>query len=248
MLGKSDFAEEQLRHALALDPTFVDAKAYLAKILQQSGRYAEATELLSGEAEGVGQAKLLAARADLKAAMSDLPGAVTDYESSLQIRSDEAVTLLKLSTVLLMQGRVDEAASKSNRAVEVAETDELTEGLQSNLNAMFTSCTRSQVPTYLEPVLETLVREGKLTAFERALSLSVFDVLRAAESTSEDRLQDAVWSLENILARKMNVPILVQFLQVGIAYFKRGDRKALMSLSREERAVFLKELGIEAST
>jgi len=36
----------------------------------------------------------------------------------------------------------------------------------------------------------------------------------------------------------------VRFLNIGVDYFKRGDRKALMKLSREERALFNKELSI----
>jgi hypothetical protein len=43
----------------------------------------------------------------------------------------------------------------------------------------------------------------------------------------------------------VNISILVLFLNVGLDYFKHQDRKALMKLSREERALFTKELGID---
>jgi len=37
----------------------------------------------------------------------------------------------------------------------------------------------------------------------------------------------------------------VRFLETGLKHFKLDDRKALLRLTREERQVFCRELGIE---
>jgi hypothetical protein len=95
-------------------------------------------------------------------------------------------------------------------------------------------------------VLNALDRHGRLAAFEQALSVAVFGLLKEQENVSEDRFADAIWALENVVAWRVNVSVPVLFLSVGVEYFKRGENKALMKLSREERSLFVKELGIEA--
>jgi hypothetical protein len=42
----------------------------------------------------------------------------------------------------------------------------------------------------------------------------------------------------------VEVRVALRFLQTGIDYFKKKDRKALLKLTKEERRVFSKELGI----
>ena len=81
--------------------------------------------------------------------------------------------------------------------------------------------------------------------FDQALSLTVFALLTAQESHSGERFADAVWALENTVAPYTNASVAARFLAVGAAYYKQGDRRALMRLSREERALFMQELKIE---
>ena len=95
-------------------------------------------------------------------------------------------------------------------------------------------------------VLELLIQRSRLGAFERALSLAVFGFLKQHKTRSEERFADVAWSLENLVARYVNVSVAALFLTAGVDYLKRGDTKALMRLSREERALFTKELGIDA--
>ena len=75
----------------------------------------------------------------------------------------------------------------------------------------------------------------------------MFGFLKQHKNRSEERFADVSWALENHVARYINVSVALLFLTVGVDYLKRGDMKALMRLSREERALFTKELGIDAT-
>jgi Flp pilus assembly protein TadD len=248
MAGDLVTAERQLRAAIDLDQTISEAWIGLGRALSAAGRLAEAIELLGNAPEEAGRARILTGRGDLQAEVGNLSEAVADYEAALKLDGSNTETLFSLAGVLLTQGRVGDAAENATRAIETQPGGEdLVENLGSNLDALFASCTRSQMATYLEPVLEALNRQGRLAAFEQALSLAAFELLRQNESVSEDRFADAIWALENLVAGRMNVSVAVQFLSVGRDYFKHQDRKALMNLSREERALFTKELGIDAN-
>jgi tetratricopeptide (TPR) repeat protein len=184
-------------------------------------------------------------RGDLWGDAGDLSAAVPDYEAALTLDPVNTEALFHLATVLLSQGKVGEAADATVRAIRTQTGNErLVGGLQFGINSLFVCCTRPQMGTYLEPVLEVLSGQGQLLMFEQALSLAVFELLKRHESVSEDRFTDTIWALENLVASRVDVSVAVRFLHVGVEYFKHKDRKALMKFSREERALFTKELGI----
>ena len=245
MAGDPADAERQLRTAIELDRTLTDAWIVLGQALFANGRHAEAIDLLGSAPEEAGRTQILASRGDLQAAAGNLSAAAADYQAALKLDPANTEALFHLASVLLRQGRVGEAAEFATRAIQTQTGGEnLVDGLRPSLDALFSHCTRSQMGTYLEPVLEALSQQGQLTAFEQALSLAVFALLKKHEGVSEDRFADTVWALENLVAGRVNVSVPVLFLNAGVDYFKRGDRKALMKLSREERALFTKELGI----
>jgi tetratricopeptide (TPR) repeat protein len=246
MAGDLGNAERQLRTTIELDRTLTNAWTALGRVLSAAGRHAEAIELLDRAPEEAGRARILACRGDLQAAADNLSAATANYEAALALDPANTEALFHLATVLLPQGRVGDASDAATRAIQTQAVGEgLVDGLQLSLRALFSCCTRSQVATYLKPVLESLDHQGRLMAFEQALSLVVFALLKKQESVSEDRFVDTIWALENLVAGRVNVSIPVRFLNAGVDYFKREDRKALMKLSREERALFTKELGIE---
>ena len=57
------------------------------------------------------------------------------------------------------------------------------------------------------------------------------------EKVSEDRFSNTIWALETIVAKYVSAAIPVLFLTVGLDYFKRGNRKAVMKLSRGASAL-----------
>ena len=237
--GDNVEAERQLRRAVELEGTLTDA------------RYTEAVQMVSTALEQLAKVRTLRARGDVKAAAGDLAGAVADYEAILERDPNESETLFNLSIVLLKLGRVGDAADIMKKGVQAHsqrshDSTVVVQGVHSNLTTLFSFCTRSQMATFLDPVLELLGREKLIGMFEQALSLTVFSFLREHKTQAEERFSDTSWVLENVVAKHVNVSVSILLLTVGLEFFKRGDRKALMKLSREERALFTKELGVEA--
>ena len=148
---------------------------------------------------------------------------------------------------MLRQGLTSEAIDAIKKAIEASDDSALAEGIHLNVMALFSFCTRSQMTTVLEPVIELLLQGSRIGTFERALSLAVFGFLKEHKSRSEERFADVLRALENLVARYVNISVAMLFLTVGVDFLKRGDTKALMRFSREERALFTKELGIDAT-
>jgi tetratricopeptide (TPR) repeat protein len=237
--GDKVAAERQLGRAVELEGTLTDA------------RYTKAVQMFSTALEQLDKVRSLRAKGDVKAAAGDLAGAVADYEAIVERDPNDGETLFNLSMVLLKLGRVGDAADIMKKAVQAHsqrshDSTVVVQGVHSNLTTLFSFCTRSQMATFLDPVLELLGREKLIGMFEQALSLAVFSFLREHKTQAEERFSDTSWVLENVVAKHVNVSVSILLLTVGLQFFKRGDRKALMKLSREERALFTKELGIEA--
>ena len=72
----------------------------------------------------------------------------------------------------------------------------------------------------------------------------IFAFLKDQENISEVRFTRILLSLENIIGKRIEVSVVVRFLQTGIDHFKKKDRKVLLRLTKEERRVFCNELGI----
>ena len=246
-IRKPDEAERHLRRAVQLDATQTDAWVMLAQLLSAAGRYGEALDVLSAAVEKADKGGILKARADLESEADDLAAAATDYQAVLELRPDDPPARFAHSAVLLRQGLTSEAIDAMKKAIEASDDSVLAEGLRLNLMALFSFGTRPQMTTFLDPLLELLLQRSQLGAFERALSVAVFGFLKQHKNRSEERFADVSWALENHVARYINVSVALLFLTVGVDYLKRGDMKALMRLSREERALFTKELGIDAT-
>jgi tetratricopeptide (TPR) repeat protein len=242
-------AEQQARKATEIDERSALGWLVLGLVMTETGRYRDATEFLERAASmGLSLAfawlelgKALQENHDFEAAESAIRRAI-----ALNQDADTVEALFSLSSIMLQQGRIGEAAEVFTKAIQAKPEDAaVVDGLQSNLDALFSFCTKPQMGTFLEPVLEVLNQEGRLSVFEQALSLSVFQLLKNHESVAEERFSDTIWALENLVAKQVGVSVAVLFLNVGVEFLKRGDRKALMRLSREERVLFKKELGID---
>jgi tetratricopeptide (TPR) repeat protein len=222
------------------------------RIAVEKRAVSEALQLLSTAMEKADKVRILRARGDLEAKAGDLVGAVADYEALVELSESDGETFFSLSMALLKQGRESDAVDIIKRGVHAHcrtpnDPTVVVRGINSNFITLFSICTRSQMAAFLDPVLELLDRERLMGLFEQALSTTVFSFLSKHETQAEDRFADILWALENIVSKHVDVSVPILLLTVGLEFFKREDRKALMKLSREERALFTKELAIEAN-
>ena len=103
----------------------------------------------------------------------------------------------------------------------------------------------SKFAAYLNPAMDLLERHGRIDRFSDSLSLTVFALLSRHEDMDAARFAAVRRGFEEIIAPRVEARTAIRFLEVGIAYFKGKDDRALLRLAREERRVFCKELGIE---
>jgi hypothetical protein len=83
-----------------------------------------------------------------------------------------------------------------------------------------------------------------IAELNQALSLALFALLRDHGRIEESRFRTIESAIREALSSRLDTTVLLRLLDTGIRYFKRDDHKALLSLAREERELFVKELGI----
>jgi tetratricopeptide (TPR) repeat protein len=248
--GDVSAAERELRRAVDLDAGLTDPLTHLARLLTDSKREEEAIQMLSASIQKADTIPAHLMRGELYVRMGNLESAASDYGAVLRQAPKNKDALFGLSMVRLGEGNVHEAADLSAQGLElnansIPNEKPIVQELHKALTIFFAICTRAQMPVFLERVLDSIVMNGRNAAFDQALSLVTFALLKMQERLSEERFTDILWALENLVSKYTDVSVCVAFLTVGVDYFKRGNRKALMKLSREERALFTEQLGIE---
>ena len=100
---------------------------------------------------------------------------------------------------------------------------------------------------YLKEALDIIGshEQAYMQLFEASLPLTIFALLRDRDNISEVRFTRILKFLEDIIGKRMDVSVAFRFLATGIDYFTKKDQKALLRLTKEERNVFCKELGID---
>ena len=81
--------------------------------------------------------------------------------------------------------------------------------------------------------------------FEESLPITVFTLLKDHQRISEKRYAQITEVFENVIGKRVDTNVALRLMKAGIDYLKIEDPKALLRLSKEERGVFYKELGID---
>lgn len=251
-LGRMEDAESRYRKAIELDRADAVAWAGLSSVLEHLGRERESGDAFEEAIRlGADRSSLLNSRGEGKRACGKFELAIGDYQEALRADPTLAWAHFNMVSALLGLGKTDEALSVIPRAIEAVKEgtpsahELLVQSLHENCVALFEHASPFSFVAFLSTALDTISNAGRLKAFEESLPLTVFALLNGSSRSSEGRLQAILSAFESVLGGRMDVSVAIRFLRVGIAYFRHGDRKALLNLAREERLTFCKELGID---
>ncbi len=96
--------------------------------------------------------------------------------------------------------------------------------------------------SFITSALKDIHGSGFIERFEESLALTVIAIVNKHAAMSEGRMEGILETLEGAVGAYMDVSVGTGLLRVGIDHFKRGDKKALLRLTKEERQMFLKEV------
>jgi tetratricopeptide (TPR) repeat protein len=254
-LRRVEEAEAACRRALELDPTEAQAWAQLSCVMERLGRGEEAATAFQRAIEnGADKANLLNSRGEARRQRGEYALAIQDYEESLRADPNAVWPHFNVVSALLGLGRVEEAVNRLPAAIDADQRSKdpcgglVTQSFHENCVALFEHSPPDSFPRFLTAVLDLAREQGAACRerFEESLPLTTFALLRDHERIGEERFNGIIQALADVVGKRIETSVAVRFLRVGVDYFKKKDRKALLRLAREERRVFCRELGIEA--
>jgi tetratricopeptide (TPR) repeat protein len=249
-LGRDEEAALRYRKALELDANDGLVWGRLVWTLAASGQAGAAMQAAEDglQAAPTDPAWIYYARGEINRAASRFDLALADYEQAIRLDPSLLIPRFGAITTLIAMGRPEEAISRLAGALEVhkqkPEPRILADGLPHALVALFRYAAENALPSQLSQMAELLQGAGLLTGFDQALSLALFSALRNHALIEESRFRVIESAVRDALSPRLDTTVLLRLLDTGIRYFKQNDRKALLSLAREERELFVKELGI----
>jgi len=192
-------------------------------------------------------ARIHLARGEINRAWNRFDAALADYEEAIRLDPSLLGAHFGAITALNAMGRAGETAPRLAEALEVyqqkPEPNVLASRLQESLAALFRHAAENALPSQLSQMADIIQGAGLLAEFDQALSLALFALLRDHALIEESRFRTIESAIREALSPRLDTTVLLRLLDTGIRYFKRNDRKALLSLAREERELFVKELG-----
>ena len=248
-LGCNEEAALRYRKTLELDGSDSLIWGRLVWTLAASGQAAAALQAAGdGLRAASDPARIYYARGEINRAASRFDAALADYEQAIQLDPAFLLSHLSAITALIALGRVGEVAPRLAKAIDAYKRkpapDALTGCLRENLVALFRFAAENAMSTQLSQMAEPIQGAGLLAEFDQALSLALFSLLRDHALIEESRFRVIESAIREALSSRRDTTVLLRLLDTGIRYFKQDDRKALLSLAREERELFVKELGI----
>ncbi len=201
---------------------------------------------------GVDRTQLLNSRGEARRERGEYILAISDYEKALQIDPHSVWPHFNIISALIALGRIEDAlaqlplAIKCDRASKTPFTHNVTQSFFESTLSLFEYAPTASFEHYLKEALDIIGSHepAYMQRFEASLPLTIFALLKDRDNISEVRFTRIVKSIKNIIGKRMDASVAVRFLATGIDYFTKKDRKALLRLTKEERSVFCKELGI----
>jgi tetratricopeptide (TPR) repeat protein len=252
-LDRTEKAEAMYRKRLELEPGNADAWARLSRMLEKLGRADDAAAAFK-EAERLGADRwnLLNSRGEARRERGEYMLAISDYEEALQADPQAVLPHFKIVDLLLALGRMEDALARLSSAIEADRESKtpcsnyITRLFFENSVSLFEHAPTASFDRYLTAALDIIGSDDPayMQRFEESLPLTIFALLKDQENISEVRFSRILKSFENVIGKRMEVSVAVRFLKTGIDHFKNKDKKALLRLTKEERHVFCRELGI----
>jgi tetratricopeptide (TPR) repeat protein len=251
-LGRPEEAALRYREALEQDGSHGVLWSRLVRVLAASGQTDAAMQAAEdGLRAASDPAWIYTARGEINRRANRFDAALADYEEAIRLDPSLILPHFNAITALIALGRAGEFAPRLAKAIDVYQHKPdprvLTDRLQRNLVALFCYAAEDALATQLSQMAELIQGAGLLAEFDQALSLALFSMMRDHSGIEESRFRIIQSAISDALSSRLDTTVVLRLLDIGIRYFKRNDRKALLTLAREERELFVKELGIADS-
>ncbi len=252
-LGRTKEAEAMFRKALELDPASANTWVSLSIFLDKQGQVDEAAlAFKTAERYGADRDHLLNRRGEARRERGEYMEAIADYEEALQTDPYAVWPHFNIISALIALGKTEDAltrlpfAIESDRMSKTPFGNTITQSFFESCLSLFEHAPTASFERYLKAALDIIGSYDPvyIQRFEESLPLTIFALLKRNERISPKRFDRILQSLRNVVGKRVEVRVALRFLQTGIDYFKKKDRKALLKLTKEERRVFSKELGI----
>jgi tetratricopeptide (TPR) repeat protein len=225
--------------------------AILADALDASGRPDEAIRVAT---EGLQVAKdrvdLYNTRGEIRRRMGQFEAALADYQAAIELDPQKVDAHFNIATAMIALGRTTETPAVLTTALEAyqgkrdADRGLLIVCFHENLIALFLLAAEGTFRGFLSQGVDLALRARVLVEFEKALGTTLFALLREHAAIEESRYRSIESALRESMEGRIDISVILRLLDTGIRFFKRNDRKALLNLPNEERALFVSELGI----
>ena len=251
MLGRLKEAEQHYRKAIELDRQNALPWRGLASVLVSLGKEPEAQRAVeSALALGAPPAYVHNSCGEARRLRGDYEGALRDYEAALAADPAAVWPRFNIISSRLGMGNVEAAAATVEDAISAARKAKgdvgiVVQSIDENLQALFEHAPEQGWGTFLAGYLYSVREAEFLPQLEQALPLAIFALLRAHARMPKERLSKIADCLQSSVGRLTDVTVAVRFLRTGIEHFEEEDPRALLRLPKEERRLFMRELGIE---
>ncbi|SPF50991.1 hypothetical protein SBA4_4580001 [Candidatus Sulfopaludibacter sp. SbA4] len=232
----------------SVTPPTVPPLPKLADALDASGRTDEAIRVAT---EGLQVAKervdLYNTRGEIRRKAGQFEAALADYEAAVELDPKRVDAHCNIATATIALGRTTETPAVLARALEAHRSASdpnrglLVVSFQENLTTLFRLAAEGTLRGFLSQAVDLAHRAGVLAEFEKALGTTLFALLRDHSTIEESRYRSIESALRESLEGRIDISVILRLLDTGIRFFKQNDRKALLNLPNEERALFVSE-------
>lgn len=189
-------------------------------------------------------------RGEIRRNANHFDAALDDYEKAIRVDPAFVDPHFNAVTALIALGRSGEILPRLARGIEAQQHQPPLDPsasvarFEENLTALFRYAAENALTSQLSQMAALIQSAALISGFERALGLAIFALLRDHPVIEESRYRIVESAIREALASHVDTTVILRLLSAGVQYFKQRDRKALLSLAREERELIVKELGI----
>lgn len=196
------------------------------------------------------KSNLFISRGELYRLKGHYESAIEDYKKAIELNPENVLSYFNMVSALVALNRIHEGleflqkALVTDKNIQFQDRYLIVQSIYEFCLELFEHTQTRLFLAFLEPALEELEKEDFLKSFEESLPITVFKLIKKHETIGEDRYLQIIKVFDSIIANKIPTEIYKRFLQVGIDYFKKQERKALFRLTKEERKTFCEKLEI----
>jgi len=163
------------------------------------------------------------------------------FSKGLERNNDDWFLNSGITQVSLIDNRVKESISYFTRTFDLFETEKhsfIDFLVTDNLRPLIKYSNFHTLKKYLNFLINFLDEKQFLSKLWKAFPKAIFNLLINIEDYSENRLSQLNTYLQEIFKSHKEMVIPLLYLDIGIRYLKKGEKRAIYDLSKEERQIF----------